>query len=190
MQRTLNLYRRWTFFAMLTAAFCTVAATADRAPAEDKAETVKLGKIQMAAPEGWKKVQPRVRIIAYEFSAPAAKEDKQNGRCTIMAAGGTVDANLKRWYGQFTQPDGGNTQDRAKLEKEKIAGRTVHLVSIAGTFKDQRGPFAPAVMRDDYRMLGAIIEAPDANYFVKFYGPKRTVDAHEKSFRAMVESLE
>lgn len=157
--------------------------------AEEEATTVKLGELKMTAPAKWKQKQPRVRIIAYEFATPAAKKDKQDGRCTIMAAGGSIDANIKRWYGQFTQPDGGDTEERAKLKKEKIAGHTVHLVDIGGTYKDQRGPFAPAVMREDYRMLGAIIEAEDANYFVKLYGPKRTIDAQDKAFQEMIKSL-
>jgi hypothetical protein len=60
---------------------------------------------------------------------------------------------------------------------------------MAGTYKDQRGPFAPAVNRKDYRMLAAIIETDEGNLFLKFYGPKRTIAEHEKAFRKMVEEM-
>ncbi len=46
----------------------------------------------------------------------------------------------------------------------------------------KRGPVAPAVERPNYRMLAAIIETGGAgNYFLKFYGPEKTVAANEKS---------
>jgi hypothetical protein len=158
--------------------------------AQDDAQRVmELGKLRLVAPENWQRKEPSVRIIAYEFAAPAAKGDDTPGRMTVMAAGGSIEANIQRWYDQFTQPDGESTAKRAKTQKKKIGDHTVHIVDISGTYKDQRGPFAPAVNRDGYRMLGVIIEAPDANYFVKFYGPARTVAEHERAFLAMIEGL-
>ena len=113
------------------------------------------------------------------------------GRVTIMGAGGAIDANIDRWYSQFSQPDGGSTKERAKVKKIKVAGEEVHLVDLSGTYKDQRGPMAPAVERPKYRMLAAIITAgPLGNYFVKFYGPQKTVTDHEKAFLTMIEGLE
>ena len=108
-----------------------------------------------------------------------------------MAAGGSVEANIDRWYGQFTQPDGGNTRDRAKVQKIKVGGEEIHLVDLSGTFKDQRGPMAPAVERPKYRMLAAIIATKNAgSYFIKFYGPERTVADNEKAFVGMIEGLQ
>jgi hypothetical protein len=130
--------------------------------------------------------------LADEFSIPASKDDAAEGRMTVMAAGGTIDANIDRWYGQFTQPDGSSTKDAAKRKKIEAAGETIHLVDISGTFKDQKGPFAPAVEREKYRMLAAIVtskKSPRTNYFLKFYGPRRTVADHEQAFVDMLEGL-
>jgi len=39
-------------------------------------------------------------------------------------------------------------------------------------------------------MLAAIIQTEaNGNYFVKFYGPKATIDKNEKYFKKMLESL-
>jgi hypothetical protein len=39
-------------------------------------------------------------------------------------------------------------------------------------------------------MLAAIVETEDnGNYFVKFYGPKATVDKNADAFHSMIESL-
>ena len=108
-----------------------------------------------------------------------------------MSAGGGVDANIERWYGQFTQPDGASTRDRAKVKKIKVGGEEIHLVDLSGTYKDQRGPMAPAVQREKYRMLAAIIPTKNAGtYYLKLYGPERTIADSEKAFVTMIEGLE
>jgi hypothetical protein len=152
------------------------------------------GKMSMTAPATWTRKKPKVRFIEHEFALAAAKGDTTGGRLTIMQAGGGVKANVARWQGQFAQPKG----QTAKVSKQKIAGQTVHLIDIAGTYSDRRGPFAPAVKRPDYRMLAAIIEAqttrnggkvPLGTYYIKLYGPKKTIASHEKDFKSMVKSL-
>ena len=149
-------------------------------------------KLLMTVPEGWVRKEPRVGIIEHEFAVPAAQGDQQDGRVTVTAAGGTVEANIQRWYGQFTQPDGSKTSDKAKTEEQEIAGHKVHLVDISGTFFEPRGgPFAqvPPTERPGYRMLSAIVETPAGLCFVKFYGPQKTVAAGVAAFRAMIEGL-
>ncbi len=149
------------------------------------------GKLELTAPPNWMRKQPKVRIIEHEFAVPAVEGDTGDGRVTIMGAGGGVQANIDRWLGQFSQPDGGSTKERAKVEKLSVDGQDVHLVDISGTFKDQRGPVAPAVERPKYRMLAAIIPTNGrGDYFIKFYGPERTVAENEKAFLAMIKSLE
>lgn len=169
------------------------------APPEARVFTIAAGGFSLRAPEGWKRVQPKSGIVETEFAIPsegtaADGSPLQPGRMTVMGAGGTVEANIDRWYGQFTQPDGAATKDKATTKKVELAGCKVTLVDIPGTYKDSPGgPFAggAAVDRPDYRMLAAIVETPDrrGNYFLKFYGPAKTVAAHTDGFRAMVEGM-
>ena len=136
-------------------------AQAWQAEADALAYTIADGGFSLAAPEGWKRVQPKSSIVETEFSIPSEGEGVQPGRMTVMGAGGSVQANVDR--------------------------------DITGTYKDApAGPFAggKAVDRPDYRMLAAIVETPDrGNYFLKFYGPGKTVAKHADGFRAMVEGL-
>jgi hypothetical protein len=166
-------------------------AAADDAKKEDEKITLAEGKLTLSVPGAWEKKEPSVRIIEAEYAVPAAEGDKNPGRLTIMAAGGSVEQNIERWIGQFSQPGGKNTKDLAKTEEAKVDGQTVHLVDISGTFKDQRGPFAPATVYEDYRMLGAIISTENAGrYFVKLYGPKNTIAGSEEAFKKMIGSLD
>lgn len=153
------------------------------------------GSLSLEAPAGWKRVQPRSGIVETEFSIPAEAGDEQAGRMTVMGAGGGVQANVDRWYGQFTQPDGSATKDKASTKTLKISGCTVTVVDVAGTYKDSPGgPFAGGrtVERPGYRMLAAIVEPEDkdkGSYFLKFYGPAKTVEKHADGFRKMVEGM-
>ncbi len=153
--------------------------------AEDAADnSIEAGDFSLKAPETWKREKPRNRIIEQEFSVPAADGDEAPGRITMMFSGGSLEDNLDRWKGQFKQID------KAKeVEKHKIADLDLHVVDITGTFVDKPGPFAPGVDREGYRMLGAIIEMGKSNYFIKFYGPKATIEEHADEFKKLLDTL-
>ncbi len=180
-------------FTLLAALAATMIYTSTITAEEEVDRTIKLseGKIQLTAAENWKREKPRTNIVEYEFSVPAVEGDATDGRVTIMGAGGSIEANIGRWLAQFTQPDGASTKERSQIEEQKIAGQEVHLVDITGTFKDQpRGPFGPTTLRDNYRMLGAIISTEKrGQYFVKMYGPRKTIAANEKAFNEMINTL-
>lgn len=152
-------------------------------------QVIQLGSLRLRAADDWERREPRSRIIAEEFSTPAAEGDDDGGRLTVMAAGGSIEANIDRWVGQFTQPDGGDTRKRMKVEERKIAGHDVYLVDLAGTYKDSPGPFAPGVDRKGYRMLAAIVVTREANFYLKLYGPQQTMAEQEAAFVQMIEGL-
>jgi hypothetical protein len=154
--------------------------------------TIADGGVSLEAPAAWQRVQPKSGIVETEFSIPSVG-DLPAGRMTVMGAGGSVQANVERWYGQFAQPDGSATKDKATTKVIKLAGSTVTMVDVSGTYKDMPGgPFAggKTIERPDYRMLAAIVETPESgSFFLKFYGPAATVAKEADGFRKMVEGL-
>jgi len=166
--------------------------------AEDKADhRIELaeGQILMTAPDSWTRKQPRVRIIDHEFAVPASRGDTEDGRLTIMGAGGEVEANINRWIGQFAQADGSETKNQVPEAQRKtsVAGLDVSWVDLSGTYHDNPSPFDPnskTVDREAYHMLAAIIVSPKlGNYFIKLYGPKQTVADHADEFHKMIAGL-
>ena len=151
------------------------------------------GKITLVSPADWEKQQPKINFIEYEFSIPKAEGDESDGRVTLMGAGGSIEANIDRWIAQFEADGKPLTKDKARIDKTKVGGLEVHLIDLSGTYKDQRGgPFAggKTVLLENYRMLGAIIIGGEqGNYFVKAYGPKKTMDGAEEGFKKMIEGL-
>ena len=163
-------------------------------PKKDQAITLAEGKFAVTAPDKWVRKQPKSRIIEHEFSVPAAEGDSEDGRLTVMGAGGAIEDNLTRWIGQFIQPD----PNDIKKDKKTVAGQEVHSLDISGTYKDMPGgPVAAgkSIERPDYRMLAVIIvtkdgDTPTGNYFIKLYGPKKTIAANEAAFAKMIAGLE
>jgi hypothetical protein len=187
-------------FALLSLVGTATSETALAQPAVAEgagAFTIADGALSLEAPAGWQRVQPKTGIVETEFSIPSEGNATDGaplaaGRMTVMGAGGSVEANIDRWCGQFTQPGGGSTKDASSTKKLKICGRDVTLVDITGTYQDSPGgPFAggTTIQRPGYRMLAAIVEGPDGNYFLKFYGPAATVEKHADGFRKMVEGM-
>ncbi len=153
------------------------------------------GKLIMKAPAPWKKGEPKSSMIEHEFLAPIDAKEEETARITIMSAGGSIDANIDRWYGQFEQPDGKPTKEKAKTEKFDVAGNTVHWVDIPGNFKETMGggPFSggKTVVRENYRMLGAIIVSKDQRQvFIKMTGPADVVEKLSDSFKKSLKELE
>ncbi len=184
----------WVLAGILACSMA-VSVRAEDPPAGTKIDAVG-GKLQLVAPKSWKEAPKRSPILEHEFFAPAdAKDDASRARITMMSSGGSIDANIDRWFGQFKQPDGKATDDVAKVEKFEVAGQTVHLVDITGNYEESMGggPFAPGkkVLRKDYQMLGAIVVSKDVGqYFIKMTGPKVVCEKLSDGFKNMLKSIE
>jgi hypothetical protein len=145
---------------------------------------VRLDAITLTAPSGWGRKRTESSFIEAEFMLPRAQGDDADGRLTISSAGGTVEANIDRWKGQF-----GGSPKNARQEQIDAGGVSVTLVDFSGDFNDQRGPFAPPVNRPGYRMIAAIIPVNGQLHFVKATGPQKTIEAHAEEFKAFVRSI-
>lgn len=158
---------------------------AESTPTKTTAIKAAGGVLTLQVPSDWEKKQARSNIIEHEYWAPATEGDDVGGRMTTMRAGGSVKANLDRWRGQI-KVEG----DAPEVETFEVAGQTVHVLDQKGTYMDRRGPFAPATARENYRVIGAIVELKSGGlYFLKFYGPAATINQHADSFRALLKGI-
>ncbi len=144
--------------------------------------------IQWTAPAGWKAEAARPMRLATYTLAPG-------GECAIYffgaGQGGSVEANLDRWIGQFLQADGKASKAAAKIAKRTIHGWPVTTVDVSGAYTGMGGPMAksdsPAM--PGYRMLAAIVEGPQGSVFFKFTGPAKTVEANRAAFDKMLATI-
>jgi hypothetical protein len=143
--------------------------------------------IHWAVPGRWSELPPRQMRYA-TYNAPAAVGDPEGGECGVFffgsGQGGSVDMNIDRWIGQFE--DAGKPSRSVK----EVNGLKVTFVEVRGTYVGMSGPMMPSQgKKENYRLLGAIVEAPEGSVFFKFTGPQKTVAAAEADFNALTGSF-
>lgn len=133
-----------------------------------------------------------MRLATYQIRP--APGDQEGGECGVyyfgQGQGGSVQANIDRWIGQFQQSNGKASKDVAKVEKRSIHGLRVTTVDVSGAYTGMGGPAAPeGPPKQSYRLLGAIVEGPQGSVFFKFTGPAKTVAENESIFEKMLSTL-
>lgn len=166
------------------------ASTGGLPPVPEGSGTGEMG-LAWKVPEGWTAETPSssMRRAQYRITGEAG-----DGVCVVYyfgpGQGGGARANVERWAGQFTQPDGGSSLEKASIREREVEGMTVTTIEVTGTYSGsmtmggaQQGP-QPGQM-----LLGAVVEGPDANWFFKLTGPEATLTAQRDVFAAMIGSL-
>lgn len=144
--------------------------------------------ITWTAPSAWKSQGERP-MRAATYVVPPAAGDKDAGECVVYyfgeGQGGSVDANLKRWEGQFSQKNGAPV-----FTKGKAAGLPLTTMDLSGTYLWSASPMSPdKVAKPGYRMLASIVETPQGPVFFKFTAPAKTLAANEKAFQTMLQGI-
>ncbi len=152
------------------------------------------GGLKWTAPADWA-VQGARPMRAATYKIPAAKGDTEGAELAVFyfgqGQGGAVDANVKRWVGQFQTADGKPIpQEKSKTKAEKVNGMTLTTVDVKGTYTGGGPMMGPSTPKPGFRLLGAIVEGAQGAVFFKLTGPEKTVAASEKSFRKLLESVE
>lgn len=98
--------------------------------------------------------------------------------------GGDTQANVNRWLAAFQEP---KDKLNSKVEKKKIGSSEVTFVEAEGTYMSGM-PGGPKTPQPGSKLLGAILESPGGNVFVRMTGPLATVKAADADFRKMIES--
>ena len=72
-----------------------------------------------------------------QYALPKVSGDGEDGELAVFyfgqGQGGSVEANIERWIGQISQPDGSSSKDKAKTNKKEIGGMRSVLLSGNGT---------------------------------------------------------
>lgn len=151
-----------------------------------------LGPFTFVAPKEWveKPITSSMRAAQYTWSEKSGEQAELVVYYFGEGGAGGVEANLERWLGQITQANGKPSKDIAKIEKTKIAGQEATVVSVGGRLTTQQMPGGPApVDMADAMLLAAIVNSPTGPYYFKATGSKKTVDANNARFRAMLASM-
>lgn len=104
--------------------------------------------------------------------------------------GGSIEANMTRWIGQFTQKDGSET--KAKRDERIVRGIPIALVEARGNYSGgmaMPGAAQPSAT-NDAMLLGAIAKGPNGAVFFKFVGPHAILEKARGAFDGLIESIQ
>jgi hypothetical protein len=176
-------------FAALAVALASVLggpAAAPAAPAKGAPKTESAGGVEWTVPAKWTTgAGSSMRVATY--AVPASRSSPA-GECAVFffgpGQGGSVAENVARWGRQF---EGAPTPASRPVT---VNGMKVTRAETAGTYLAPGGPMMQSTgKRPGYRLLGAIVEAPEGNVFFKLTGEAATVAAAQADFDALVASL-
>ena len=145
--------------------------------------------IKWTVPSSWKAEAERPMRLA-TYTVPAAAGDSEPGECGVyyfgQGQGGSVQANMDRWIGQF------QSKEPAKRDQRTVHGMKVTTVDVSGAYAGMAGPMAKtqSAPKPNYRLLGAIVEGTQGSVFFKFTGPAKTVAQNQAAFDKLLSSLQ
>jgi hypothetical protein len=161
--------------------------------ASSKPAPANMTQLLWTVPKGWVEEPPSSGMRLSQYKLPKTDGDAEDALCYVShfpGSGGSVEANLSRWYEQFIQPDGRPSSAVAKVNKAEHNGFQQTTVDVSGTFSQTTTPMGPTGGdMPNYRMLGGVIETPVGPWFVKLIGPEKTVAHWEKSFYEFMKSF-
>ena len=135
-------------------------------------------------PEGWKLERGSSMRLA-TVRLPREEGDSKDGEMSIIPARGTVDANVRRWEGQFKE------KPTAQLSTRDVGSLQVTVVEIDGTFTSGGPMMGGGAAASDTKLLGAIVQQTGESemVFFKAWGPTATMEKWSASFESFVQSI-
>jgi hypothetical protein len=154
-----------------TPAVTPASSASPASPAKAAANDAKEKEVAWDAPSSWQTLPntSAMRKATYKIG--------DDTELTVTTASGGVDANVKRWAGQFGDAE-------PKTEKRKVNGLDVTVVDIKGPYQGMGGP-----KKDGYMLLGAVVESGQLLTFFKMTGPEKAVTGARPDFEKLVSSL-
>jgi hypothetical protein len=148
------------------------------------------GKVVWSDPPGWPRSPQSSPMRLATYRVPHASTDKDDAELAVFhfggGQGGDVEANLKRWEGQFSE-----TKGAPQRSERTVNGLKAHLVEVdSGTYTAMAMmPGQPSGPKPDYAMLASVVETPVGSYFFKLTGPAKTLKSQKAAYMTLLDSV-
>jgi hypothetical protein len=157
---------------------------AGKQPPSESQRDVKLGGMQLVAPESWKRKRPRLKILLAEFSIAASKQGSPEAQLTVTQ---TIKDDPKA-IDQLRDEIKDEEQSKdATVTRLRIADHDVILVDSTDTDEGSSTPTSAGGNR--YRSLNAMVFIGGSVFFVTCSGPETTVTERVGEFHEFLQTL-
>src|SRR5688572_4312851 len=123
------------------------------------ATPVELGGLKSTPPPSWKETPVSSPMRLKQFAIPGKKGEAELVIFFFgQGQGGSSQANLDRWKGQFQPPAGKKPEDISKVTTGKAGPAKTTTLDISGTYMFKANPMGPGEPepRPDHRMLAVV----------------------------------
>lgn len=155
---------------------------------------VQLAGVTFTPPSIWNDLGPSgMRQASYTFGPE--EEDTDSSTVTVFffgqGMGGSIEANLSRWVGQITLSEGVTPEEGANIRNINVNNFSTHILQINGSYNTSSGGMmmGESIVKENYRMVGVVLEAPEGNIFFKLTGPVKTAEKMEVALMTMVNGI-
>ena len=152
--------------------------------------TVSLLEYRTAVPAGWTPRTPSSTMRLAEYVVPASGGA---GAAEVVvyffgkAQGGNVEANLARWKGQFSTPDGSPVPET--VTRDSSGAFPITFAEYRGTYRRGIGAGSADSVKTGQALLAGIAETPRGTMFIQLFGPAARVAAEREIFMRFVKGL-
>ncbi len=155
-------------------------------------DRIQIGSLELSVPKGWIREAPKSSMRAAQFRLPRVNGDLEDAEVAVFSRiGGSVEQNIERWVGQFTQPGGGPSSGLERIKDFQVNDLKITLVYLEGIYASRGiNMAAPVLEKPDYCLLAAIVKTPDGPYYFKATGPVKTVQNWAGSFDELTHSFQ
>lgn len=160
---------------------------------ELKGEPVTVAGVTFTPPAEWKSMPASgMRQAVYTYGPVEGESDSATMVVFYFGqeGGGGVQANIDRWIGQISTPEGGDVAESAQHSMFTVDGMQAHYVDVIGTYNASMGgggmPGGPSHPLENYRLAGIVLEGPQGNLFFKLTGPQKAAAQMIEGFKAML----
>lgn len=143
----------------------------------------------------WKDLGAKdMKLASYSYGPLASDKDPANLNVYFFGQGqgGSIEANVERWIKQMSMPDDSDPSRAAIQYTKDVNGLKAHVLTLFGTFNEPvGGPMSQVTTpKENYRLIGVIVEAPEGNVFFKLTGPDYTAKIMVEAFITMVNQIQ
>lgn len=151
--------------------------------AESNAGPKEESTLSWKVPKRWQSIPSTSTMRLATYRIPHAPGDGEDPEVTVVQAGGSAEANIERWIGQF----GEHAKQTVKRTTKTIKSLEVTIVEIEGTYAG--GMSKDAREEPGWALLGAIVATPGLPHFFKMTGPARSVKASRAELDELIASF-
>jgi hypothetical protein len=143
----------------------------------------------VTAPSAWQPRTPSSSSRLAEFVLPQTTAGA--GEIVVYFFGPqqqpNVDANLTRWKGQFSHPDGSPVSE--KVTRDSSGAFPLVFAEYEGDYRRGIGAGSADSVRASQRLVAAIVPTPKGTMYIQMFGAAARVEAERTAFFTFVKGI-